>query len=104
MRTLLAGLLTLATASGCRPAAPAPTVHVVEISGMRFVPESLTVAVGDTVRWVDRDIVPHTATASGWDTGAILPGDTGSVVITAPGEVEYRCTMHPTMTARLAAR
>lgn len=30
---------------------------------MKFVPETLTVNPGDTVRWVNRDFFPHTATA-----------------------------------------
>jgi plastocyanin len=30
-----------------------------------FVPPSLTIAVGDTVRWVNDDSDPHTATSNG---------------------------------------
>src|SRR2546423_277336 len=44
---------------------------------MEFHPAVLTVAAGDTVVWVNRDIVPHTATATGgtkWDTGQLTHG------------------------------
>ena len=40
---------------------------------MRFQPEVLTVAPGDTVVWVNKDLVPHTATskAGGFDSKEI---------------------------------
>ena len=44
---------------------------------MAFHPEVLEVQRGDTVVWINRDIVPHTATAtrkSGWDTGTAPSG------------------------------
>ena len=54
----------------------APRVHTVLMEGMRFQPEGLTVAAGDTVAWLNRDMVPHTATsASGrFDSNEIAPG------------------------------
>src|SRR5204862_476961 len=45
--------------------AAASRTHTVEIRGMEFHPAELTVAVGDTIVWINRDIVPHTATAGG---------------------------------------
>jgi plastocyanin len=75
-------------------------VHTVEIREMVFRPETLTVARGDTVRWVNRDFVPHTATAEGkpaWDTGTLGQGDSGQVVVRVAGRQAYLCTLHPTM-------
>lgn len=42
----------------------------VEIKHFKFVPERLTVAPGDTVVWVNLDLVPHTVTAKdeSWDS------------------------------------
>ena len=40
-----------------------PQTHTVTIEGMRFQPEVLTVAPGDTIVWVNKDLVPHTATS-----------------------------------------
>ena len=37
--------------------------HTITIEGMRFQPEVLTVAPDDTIVWVNKDIVPHTATS-----------------------------------------
>jgi len=82
----------------------APTTHTVEIRGMEFHPAVLTVAAGDTVIWINRDIVPHTATASGrrtWDTGQLLQGQTGRYIARARGTARYACTLHPTMHGKL---
>ena len=48
----------------CTPA-PVKTVHKayqVEIIQMKFHPAELTLQKGDTVVWINRDIVPHDAT------------------------------------------
>jgi plastocyanin len=82
----------------------APTTHTVEIRGMEFHPAVLTVAAGDTVVWVNRDIVPHTATATGrtkWDTGQLTQGQVGRYVARRAGVVAYGCTFHPTMHGKL---
>jgi len=67
---------------------------------MAFHPASLNVSVGDTVVWINRDIVPHTATGSGrrkWDSGQLQLGDSGRYVPRRAGRVPYACTLHPTM-------
>lgn len=80
--------------------------HVVEIAGFAFRPARLSVAPGDTVVWVNRDIVPHTATDSAgtWDSGALGPGATWSLVPSAEGELAYLCALHPSMKGRLIVR
>lgn len=83
---------------------PPPGRHVVEIRGMAFHPAVLTVSRGDTVVWINRDIVPHTATAAGrptWDTGQLQRGQDGRYVPDRGGEVLYVCTLHPTMQGKL---
>ena len=85
------------------PRAPA-TTHAIEIRGMEFHPAVLTVAVGDTIVWINRDIVPHTATGRGrlkWDTGQLPQGQVGRYVALRPGEASYSCTFHPTMHGKL---
>jgi len=84
-----------------------PRTHTVEIRGMEFHPAVLTVAVGDTVVWINRDIVPHTATAKGttkWDTGQLGQGQTGRYVVSRAGVSHYACTFHLTMHGKLIIR
>lgn len=103
---LAALALVPALLSGCRPGrAAAPARHVVEIRQFQFQPDTLRVAVGDTVVWINRDIVAHTATdsAGAWDSGEIAKDGRWAYVPRAAGEWAYLCTLHPTMKGRLIA-
>ena len=74
---------------------------------MAFHPEALEVRRGDTVVWINRDIVPHTATADrspGWDTGPLLQGKSGQYVALDRGEDPYFCKLHPVMLGKLIVR
>lgn len=74
---------------------------------MAFHPEVLEVHRGDSVVWINRDIVPHTATAtgnSGWNTGPILQGESGQYVARHRGENSYFCQLHPVMLGKLIVR
>lgn len=76
--------------------------HVVAIDGMQFAPPSLTVRRGDSVVWINRDPVPHTATAAGtFDSKAIEPAQSWTYVAGKRGTFAYVCTFHPTMKATL---
>jgi putative membrane protein len=81
-------------------------VHTVVIEGMRYQPEGLTVSAGDTVVWINRDMVPHTVTsASGRvDSKEIAPGKSWTHTVRAAGELTYVCTYHPQMKAILRVR
>ena len=71
---------------------------------MAFHPADLSVAVGDTVVWINRDLVPHTATGTGqmrWDTGALSEGTRGRFVPQRAGTARYSCVFHPSMHGRL---
>lgn len=97
------------------PAAPAaadPGVYVVEMSGqMRFVPDTLTIKVGETVTWITRGAIPHTTTADPakarepayvrlpegaepWDSGLLTSGESWSRTFDVPGEYAYFCLPH----------
>jgi len=74
----------------------------VRMAGLAFRPASLTVRKGDTVSFVNDDVAPHTVTSQPGtiDSGVLLPGRVFSVV--ASSGFKYRCTIHPSMTARVA--
>ena len=74
---------------------------------MAFHPQILQVSRGDTVVWINRDIVPHTATATrkgGWNTGPLSQGTTGRYIASRRGEDPYICELHPTMAGKLIVR
>ena len=66
---------------------------------MKFVPERLEVAAGDTITWTNRDIVPHSVTASGAgiESGDLAEGRHWSLVARQKGEIAYICRLHPVM-------
>ena len=85
---------------------PTPKTHTVTTENMRFQPESLTVARGDTVVWVNKDLVPHTATskAGGFDSQVIQAEKSWRVSVRKKGDFAYVCTFHPTMRAMLRVK
>jgi amicyanin len=86
------------------PSASAPlpaTGDSVVISNFAFGPATLTVKVGTTVTWTNRDADPHTVTARGgaFKSPTLKTGDTFRYTFTAAGRYDYLCTIHPFMTA-----
>ncbi|HEX7123656.1 MAG TPA: cupredoxin family copper-binding protein [Gemmatimonadaceae bacterium] len=101
-----AAAAALALLAACAAGSGAPRTHVVEMRGFAFVPERVEVAVGDTVVWINRDVVPHTATGKDaeWNSGSIASQQRWSLVPSDTGTFAYICTFHPTMTGTLVVR
>src|ERR687893_2709785 len=80
--------------------APAPNSTItVDISNHAFNPAQLNVTPGTTVRFVNNDAEPHTATADNgvFDTGVLQPGSSFEVLLDGSGTVTYHCELHPHM-------
>ena len=81
---LLAGAIFAAGCGGgdepaTKPAAAKPAAEtaatVVELTGSTFAPETVDVKAGDTISFVNKDEIAHTATASGtFDSGSMAAG------------------------------
>jgi plastocyanin len=88
--------------AGVQAQRPAPrkaraVTHVVTIDGARFSPADIVVKAGDTIEWVNRDILAHTATSTsgGFDSKVIQPGQRWKFVARKKGEFAYTCSFHP---------
>jgi plastocyanin len=94
-------LLGAAAVAGDAPAAV--TVHTVTIEGMQYQPQTLTVRRGDRIRWINKDLFPHTVTATGggFDSPEIAPEGSWTLTARKAGEFAYGCRLHPTMKATL---
>ena len=101
-RIFCLALIAAASAAAMLPPATA-SEQVVEIANFTYSPSRLDASPGDTVTWINRDIVPHTASADdgAWDSGRIDPGESRSVVLPAIFERGYYCRYHPAMRAGL---
>src|SRR5690242_7384576 len=87
------------------PAVPgAPTLLTeVTIQNYAFHTQSITINVGDTVRWTNLDPDRHTSTSSAglWDSGELAQNGTFAYTFTAPGTYTYYCARHPGMTGTI---
>ena len=88
---------------GCSDIAAAEE-HIVEIHGLKFVPATVSAKPGDTISFVNKDVMPHTATSDSgaWDSGTIDAGDEWTLDVKTGFGGGYACTFHPAMTGVLA--
>lgn len=80
--------------------------HTVVIHNFAFQPAELTVNVGDTIVWKNKDIVSHTVTAAdgNFDSDEIKPGKSWKLVTTKAGTFAYGCSPHPNMHGKFTVK
>jgi plastocyanin len=85
------------------PQAGQAEVTEVGIDNLAFDPDDLTVTVGTTVRWTNREAIPHTVRSSSneFDSGIMEEGDTFEYTFDTAGVIDYICGLHPSMKARV---
>ncbi len=83
-------------------AAAAPRIHTVVIAKMKFGPVPAGIRAGDTIVWVNRDPVKHTATARDRSFNLDLPpGKSGRTIVRRIGANAFYCIYHPGMKGTL---
>src|SRR6266478_3064031 len=94
-------LAMAAAISLCLGAAHAEeTTTNVMIDNFTFQPAELTVKVGTTVTWKNRDDIPHTVVSAGKFRSKTLATD-NSYTFTAAGDYKSFCSLHPHMTGTI---
>lgn len=75
----------------------------VKIDNFSFGPATITVAVGTTVTWVNRDDIPHTVASDDklFKSKALDTDDKFSFTFTKAGTYGYFCSLHPKMTGKV---
>ena len=100
------GVLGL-TLTGSARSAPAPAEHVITMANMSYGTIPTDVKVGDTIVWVNRDTVLHTATArdKSFDL-RISQGHSARMTVQKAGSIPFYCIFHSTMrgTLKVAAQ
>jgi plastocyanin len=79
-----------------------PHVYTISISDMKFHPEKIKVHKGDTVVWINNDLVAHCVTGFSnkrWSSSAINSGGSWKWVVTQSSD--YYCAIHPVMKGKL---
>jgi len=98
-RTLLIATAVCALAGAGFAVASLSTLKTVNIRGTGFVPRTVTVAGGDTVRWKNVDTVNHQPVANNaaFACPTIRPTNTCSKVMNTPGKIPYHDALHPVL-------
>ena len=97
-------LLCAAVLAGVVPLTSQAKIDTVTTSGLTFVPASLAIHHGDTVRWVNPAGI-HTTTSDvsspkAWNSGTMNAGQQFDVVFSladGPGPFPYICSFHVTL-------
>lgn len=81
----------------------AATTHTVRIKGFAFQPSKLSIAKGDTIKFMNNDNATHTATDrdKSWDTGKIRGKKSKEVTFDSAGSFDYFCRYHPAMKGKI---
>jgi len=82
-----------------------PLKYIVEIKAMKFQPAELIVKSGDTVVWVNRDIVEHDVTeepGKAWTSSAMPAGASWSLVVAK--SADYYCSIHVVMKGKIVVK
>jgi plastocyanin len=78
----------------------------IKIDNFNFGPATVTVPVGTTVTWTNRDDIPHTvvSTDNAFKSKALDTDDKFSFVFSKPGTYSYFCSIHPKMTGQIVVK
>jgi plastocyanin len=78
----------------------------VKIDNFSFGPNALTVAVGTTITWTNRDDIPHTVVSTdGVFKSKVLDTDEKfSYTFSKAGTYAYFCSIHPKMTGKVVVQ
>jgi plastocyanin len=85
---------------------PSPANAEVKIDNFSFGPQTVTVPVGATVTWTNRDDIPHTVVSTdGVFKSKVRDTDeTFSYTFTKAGTYPYFCSVHPKMTGKVVVQ
>ena len=70
---------------------------VIEIIDQKFVPDKITISVGTTVSWRNKDNVKHKITGLGFGSSVLDPGAGYSYTFKEVGVYGYSCEFYPSM-------
>ena len=82
----------------CTPATAAPRSYTVVMDKMKFGPLPTGLRKGDSIIWVNRDFLRHTATAADHSFDVdLMPGKAAKIVLNKSGTIPFVCRFHPGM-------
>ena len=104
---IMIALLLLAASSSVTAADQPPAANAeVKIDNFSFGPQTVTIPVGATVTWTNRDDIPHTVVSTdGVFKSKVRDTDEKfSYTFTKAGTYSYFCSVHPKMTGQIVVQ
>jgi len=100
------GTSTTGTKNVLASAQQKPETTEVKIDNFSFGPATLTVPVGTSVTWTNRDDIPHTVVSTdGVFKSKVLDTDEKfSFTFSKAGTYPYFCSIHPKMTGKVVVQ
>jgi plastocyanin len=85
---------------------PSSATAEVKIDNFSFGPQTLTVAAGTTVTWINHDDIPHkvVSTDDVFKSKVLDTDEKFSYTFTKAGTYPYFCSIHPKMTATVVVK
>ena len=85
-----------------------PAATEVKIDNFSFGPAALTVPIGTTVTWVNRDDIPHTVVSTDdpktFKSKVLDTDEKFSFTFSKAGTYPYFCSIHPKMTGKVTVQ
>ena len=99
-------LLLSAGSPGSSAKMPQPATAEVKVDNFSFGPATLTVPVGTTVTWTNRDDIPHTivSTEKVFKSKVLDSEEKFSFTFSKAGTYPYFCSIHPKMTGSVVVQ
>lgn len=98
-KIVLSTLVTALVLLACRDNAslePAAGTVLVDIHDDGFAPETVHVAIGRSVRWINRSTQPHAISSSDFSSGSLYQDWWFEARFDAAGTYDYACPLHTT--------
>ena len=101
------GIVLLVVGSPTVKANDQPSANAeVKIDNFVFGPQTITVPVGATVTWTNKDDIPHTTVSTDgvFKSKVMDTDDQFSFKFTKAGTYSYYCSVHPKMTGKVVVQ
>ena len=97
--TMAAGRMTNSASAQTK----GPGETAVKIDNFVFTPNTVTIAVGSTVHWTNKDDIPHNVVSEdkSFKSKVMDTDEQFSYTFTKPGTYTYFCSIHPKMTGKI---
>ena len=99
------GTLKIGHSNSIVKAQEKPSTVEIKIDNFSFGPMTLTIPLGTTVTWINRDDIPHTVVSTDdpkvFKSKALDTDEKFSFTFTKAGTYPYFCSVHPKMTGKV---